>query len=172
MTQPRIMVPGATLVLRGRTTMRKAFLGVWHPLVDECWLYPLAEVQRRSEAAIHGATPLPNHHHVDATPTQANLPEFIALAHRDIRSSLNTLLAQEGYDQPHELFDDRQTHLLRLTDADAQAVFCRVGRAGRSAKSAVAAEPERIAKSESTTWPLRSGDKLWAPRGFVRRRKR
>jgi len=102
--------------------MRKAFLGVWHPMVDECWLYSLAEAQRRTGVAIHGATRVLNHHHVDGTPSEANFPEFIALAHHDISCSLNTLLAHEGYDQPHELFDDRQTHLLRLMDGDAQAV--------------------------------------------------
>jgi len=128
MTQARIMVRGATLALTRRTTMRKAFLGVWHPMVDQCWLYSLAEAQRRTGVAIHGATRVPNHHHVDGTPTDANFPEFIALAHHDISCSVNTLLAHEGYDQPHELFDDRQTHLLRLMDADAQAVHLVYGR--------------------------------------------
>jgi len=56
------------------------------------------------------------------TPSSNNLPKFIKLVHEDVSCSVNTLMARERYDQPHELFDDRPTHTLRLRDGEAQAL--------------------------------------------------
>jgi hypothetical protein len=61
------------------------------------------------------------HHHTRVTPTADNLPEFLRLTHGETSRALNTLLAELRYDAPGELFDDRQTHPLRLLDAEAQA---------------------------------------------------
>ena len=41
--------------------------------------------------------------------------------HGETRKALNVLLAHERYDAPGELFDDRQTHRMRLLDAEAMA---------------------------------------------------
>ena len=122
MTAPRIIVPGATTALTRRCTFRKAFLGEWHPDVGACWLYSLADAQRRTQVALHHAIRVLSHHHVDVTPAGGNLPKFIELLHEDVSCSLNTLMARERYDQPHELFDDRPTHMLQLRDAEAQAL--------------------------------------------------
>ncbi len=53
MTSPRIIVSGATTAITRRTTLRKAFLGPWDPMVQQCWLYALADAQRHTEAAVH-----------------------------------------------------------------------------------------------------------------------
>ncbi|MDH5674630.1 MAG: hypothetical protein OEZ06_21055 [Myxococcales bacterium] len=94
----------------------------WHEQVGECWLYSLADAQRRTQVAIHHAIRCVNHHHLNVTPGSNNLPKFIKLLHEDISCSVNTLMARERYDQPHELFDDRPTHMLQLRDGEAQAL--------------------------------------------------
>jgi len=90
--------------------------------VGACWLYSLAHAQLRTQVAIHHAIRVVSHHHLDVTPEDGNLPEFIKLLHEDISCSVNTLMARERYDQPHELFDDRPTHMLQLRDGEAQAL--------------------------------------------------
>ena len=122
MTSPRIIVSGATTAITRRTTLRKAFLGPWDPLVQQCWLYALADAQRHTEVAIHHGILVVNHEHLIVTPSYDNLPEFVRRAHRDMSCAINTLLAQHRYDAPRELFDGRAPHYQRLCDDASQAV--------------------------------------------------
>jgi len=121
MTAPSIVVRGATTALTRRTTLRKAFLAPWHPLVEQLWLYCLADAQRATDVAIHHSVLVLTHHHTSVTPSSDNLPEFLRRFHRDFSCALHTLLCRERYDAPRELFDDRSTHRMRLVDASAQA---------------------------------------------------
>ncbi|MGF1466795.1 MAG: hypothetical protein ACFCGT_11745 [Sandaracinaceae bacterium] len=121
MSAPRIVVAGATTALSRRTTLRKAFLGAWHPLVRDCWLYSLADAQRHTRVAVHHSVLVVSHHHTTVTPLHDNLPEFLRRFHRDLSCALHALLCRERYDAPRELFDDRQTHAMRLMDGSAQA---------------------------------------------------
>ena len=121
MTSPRIVVPGATTAITRRTTLRKAFLAPWDDRVTQIYNYALADAQRRTDVAIHHAIPVVTHHHLSVTPERSNLPRFLQLLHHDVSCALNTLLANERYDQPGEVFDDRSTHTMRLVDAPAQA---------------------------------------------------
>ena len=119
---PRIYVRGATLALTRRTTMRKAFLAPWHPLVEQLRLWFLAKAQVATGVAIHAAHDVVTHHHTRITTASADaLPEFLRITHGETSRALNTLLAHERYDAPGEIFDDRQTHVLRLLDPEAQA---------------------------------------------------
>jgi len=104
-----------------RTTLRKAFLAPWHPLVKDVWLYSLAYAQREKSVAVHHGILVLNHEHLTVTPEQDNLPQFTELLHREVSKGLNTLLARERYDSPRELFDGREPHYMRLMDAAAQA---------------------------------------------------
>ena len=101
--------------------MRKAFLAPWHPEVETIRRWFLAKAQVKTGAAIHAAHDVINHHHTRVTTTAENLPEFLRISHGEASKALNALLAREGYDPPREVFDDRQTHTLRLLDAAAQA---------------------------------------------------
>jgi hypothetical protein len=121
MTTPRIVVAGATMALTRRTVLRKAFLAPWDPMVDQMWLYALADAARETEVAVHFSGCDINHHHTDVTGTRDNLPEFTRRFHRDLSCGLHTLLCARKYDAPRELFDDRPTHWVRLLDAPAQA---------------------------------------------------
>jgi len=104
-----------------RTTLRKAFLAPWHPLVKDVWLYSLAHAQREKSVAVHHGTLVVNHEHLTVTPEQDNLPQFTELLHREVSKGLNTLLARERYDAPRELFDGREPHYMRLMDSASQA---------------------------------------------------
>ncbi|HJL19740.1 MAG TPA: hypothetical protein RMH99_29020, partial [Sandaracinaceae bacterium LLY-WYZ-13_1] len=121
MSHPRIYVRGATVALTRRTTMRKAFLAPWHPMVERIRLWFLAKAQVETGVEIHASHDVITHHHTRVTPTADNLPEFLRLTHGETSRALNTLLAELRYDAPGEFFDDRQTHPLRLLDAEAQA---------------------------------------------------
>ena len=105
-TAPRIVVPGATVAISRRTTLRKAFLAPWHPLVSQVWLYSLADAQRNTGVAVHHGVTAITHHHLIVTAEAANLPEFTWRVHHDTSCALNTLLARERYDAPRELFDE------------------------------------------------------------------
>ncbi len=121
MSHPRIVVSGATTAVTRRTTLRKAFLAPWHPLVGKVWLYALAWAQDKTGVAVHHGQLVLNHEHLSVTPTANNLPEFTHRLHNDVSRALNTLLAAERYDAPRELFDGRQPHYARLVDAESQA---------------------------------------------------
>ena len=120
MTAPRIIVSGATTAITRRTTLRKAFLAPWHPMVSDIWRYALADAQRHTGVEIHHALCVITHHHVTVTAEHDNLPDFTRRFHRDVSCGLNILLIQERYDAPRELFDGRPAHCMRLCDAGAQ----------------------------------------------------
>jgi hypothetical protein len=115
------MVSGATTAITRRTNMRKAFLAPWHPLVRDIWLYSIALAQHATDVAVHLGSLVVTHHHVDVTPSKDNLPEFTRRLHHDMSCALNTLLSNERYDSPRELWDGRRPHYMRLMDEAAQA---------------------------------------------------
>jgi hypothetical protein len=117
---PRIIVPGATTAITRRTTLRKAFLAPWHPLVRDIIVFALAVRQQEHEVEIHHGKVVMNHFHLSGTPTRPNLPEYMRDVDRDISCALNVLLAREGYDAPGELWDGREPHYMRLLDEGAQ----------------------------------------------------
>lgn len=159
MTTPRLVVPGATTAVTRRTVLRKAFLAPWHPLVESCWLYALADAQRHTDVAVHHSVLVVSHHHTTVTPSADNLPEFLRRFHRDLSCALHTLLCAERYDAPRELFDDRPSHLMRLMDAPAQASHLVYERLNPPAAGLVD-RPEHM--------PQRSlGFDLWKGGGFI-----
>ena len=103
-----------------RTTMRKAFLAPWHPMVAQTWLYVLAEAQQLTDVAVHLTNLVVTHHHTTITLERPNLGDFLKHSHREMNCALNTLMAAERYDAPREVFDDRSAHAMRLMDAAAQ----------------------------------------------------
>ena len=120
MTQPYIHVRGATTSICRRTNFRKAFLAPWHPLVNEIWLFALADAARITRVSVHMSKLVVTHHHTDVTPSEPNLPEFARRLHSDVSCALNKLLADHRYDAPGQLWDGRAPHYLRLLDAPAQ----------------------------------------------------
>jgi putative transposase len=117
----RIVVPGATTAITRRTTLRKAFLAPWHPLVEQSWLYALADAQRVLGFQLHHGVRVVSHHHLSITLGDDNLGEVLRRFHRDVSCAINVLLAHERYDAPRNVFDGRESHCMRLLDAAAQA---------------------------------------------------
>jgi hypothetical protein len=120
-TATRIVVRGATTAITRRTNLRKAFLAPWDPLVQQCWLYALADAQRLLGFALHHTVLNVTHHHTSATLEEPVLGEITRRVHHDMSCAINTLLAHERYDAPRNVFDGRQAHCMRLVDAAAQA---------------------------------------------------
>ena len=96
------------------------FLAPWAPddLVSQCFLYSLAEAQRRTGMAVHHWVTVMNHAHLDGTPTKANVPEFTWRLHLDVSKSLNALMRELKYDSPRQL-------LGRAADASDAAAWMR-----------------------------------------------
>jgi REP element-mobilizing transposase RayT len=120
-TATRIIVTGATTAITRRTNYRKAFLAPWDPMVQQIWLYALADAQRETGVAVHHGVCVINHHHLTVTPSTDNLPRFTRQLHHDVSCAINTLLIEHRYDAPRQVFDDRSSHQMRLLDAAAQA---------------------------------------------------
>ena len=119
-TQPYIHVRGATTSICRRTSFRKAFLAPWHEVVNEVWLFALADAARTTGVSVHMSNLVINHHHTDVTPSEPNLPAFTRALHTDVSCALKQLLLEERYDKPRNIWDGRPPHYLRLLDASAQ----------------------------------------------------
>ncbi len=117
---PRIVARGATYAVTRRCVCRKAFLGWWHPEVDDIFFWCLAVVAEKCGVHLHHAVRVGSHYHLTFTITRENLGEFLRLLNHQMSCMLNTLLARERYDAPRELFDARGPHVMRLMDAEAQ----------------------------------------------------
>jgi hypothetical protein len=55
------------------------------------------------------------------TGDEDNLPRFTHRVHTDVSKAIHTLLANERYDAPRQVFDGRKPHMMRLVDPAAQA---------------------------------------------------
>lgn len=119
-TAPRIVVRGATYAVTRRCVCRKAFLGWWHPEVDDIFFWCLAYAAEKCGVHLHHAVRVTSHYHLTLTVTEENLGEFLRLLNHQLSCMLNTLLVRERYDAPRELFDARGPHVMRLMDAEAQ----------------------------------------------------
>src|SRR5690606_15506692 len=83
--------------------------------------YALADGQRHERVRIHHACAVVTHLHTNVTADEDNLPRFTHRVHTDISKAINTLLANERYDAPRQIFDNRKPHMMRLVDPAAQA---------------------------------------------------
>lgn len=131
-------------------------------MVDEIWLYALADAARMHDVALHGSTRMPNHHHTDVTPRQDNLPTFAQQLQRDVSCAIKTLLAHERYDVPQDIWDGRAPHYMRLLDPAAQASQLIYDHLNAPAAGLVA-RPEHM-PGQQVDWSL------WKSEGIVIRR--
>ena len=122
MGHPRIVARGATYAATRRCVVRKNFLGWWDPEVDRIWLWCLAVACERCAVELHHAVRVGSHYHITFTVTRNNLGEFLWWVNQPMSRALNALLVKRGFDAPGQLFDGRQTHVMRLLDADAQMI--------------------------------------------------
>jgi len=159
MTMPRPIVPGACVAMTRRTVLRKAFVGWWDRRVDACWLYAMADAQRRTGMRLHHAVRVVNHQHVSGTAARPNLPEFLRWFHGETSCALNQVMTRRKIDAPGQLWDGRQPHFMRLMDAEAQAAHLVYERLNPVAAGLVA-RPEDV-----PGWCFDWG--LWRPGAYV-----
>lgn len=88
-------------------------------MVMQTWLFVLAGAQQRTRVSIHHTMLNVTHHHTSVTTQEANLPAFTEYVHREMSKALGVLLAEQRYEAPEQIFEDRQTHQMRLLDAPA-----------------------------------------------------
>ena len=119
-TKARIVVPGQTLAVTRRTTLRKLLWTPSAPIVAQGFLYALAEAQQRYDVEVHHVSLMPTHHHTTITPREANAPAFYRMLHRESGRFLQELLLELGYDAPPNVWDGRPTHDMILVDVGAQ----------------------------------------------------
>ncbi|HJL37754.1 MAG TPA: hypothetical protein RMG95_18820, partial [Polyangiaceae bacterium LLY-WYZ-15_(1-7)] len=126
-TQPRMDIPGSSLMLTRRTTLRKLF---WRPgrlagvRPGSVLLYAMAWAQAETGVPVHQVVLMPNHHHthVAETASGGQVSDFQRIAHRASAVGLMRLLAAEGYEVPPAVWcASSKTHQLHLVGAAAEA---------------------------------------------------
>ncbi len=123
MTASRIIVANGTYGITRRTMFRKLFWTPSDPVVQQGYLYALAEAQQRYRVELHHNTLIPSHEHLTVTPRESNLPMFFRHLHRESSRFLQEYMLAHGYDAPANVWDSRPTHALRLLGAGAQAAW-------------------------------------------------
>jgi putative transposase len=81
MTQPRFVVPGATVMVT-RRTLRRHHLFRPDPTIRQLYLYTLAVCARKYDVLVHAVTLMSTHEHLVVTDTQGQLPDFLRRLHR------------------------------------------------------------------------------------------
>ena len=129
MSSPRTAIPQVTIALTRRTTLRKAALGPWDPLVQQGWLYNLAEASTYLDVDVHLTSLVINHHHTSISSKHKNISAFLHRLHQPMSCFVNTLLQQRGFDALDHVWDGDRPHRMRLLDAEAmmtQLIYERV----------------------------------------------
>jgi len=90
MTVPRQVIAGRTYLISRRCTQRQMLLRP-EALVEQIYLYCLAEAAERYEITIHGFIAMSNHQHLVIRDNLANFPDFLAHLHKMIAKAMNSL---------------------------------------------------------------------------------
>ncbi|MCD6500071.1 MAG: transposase [Deltaproteobacteria bacterium] len=91
MTQPRMILPGATYLVTRRTAQRQFLLRPSH-VVNENFAYCLGYAANKYDVAIHAAVVMSNHWHAVVTDNRGHLPEFMATVDRLVANAINRML--------------------------------------------------------------------------------
>jgi len=88
--------------------------------VDDIFFWCLALACAKCGVTLHHAVRVGSHYHLTVTLLEERLGDFLYRLNHSMSCALNVLLVKERYDAPGQLFDGRQTHVMRLLDAEAQ----------------------------------------------------
>ena len=81
MTQPRLVVPGATVMVT-RRTLRRHHLFRPDPAIRQLYLYTLAVCAKKYDVLVHTVTLMSTHEHLVITDTKGQYPDFLGSLHR------------------------------------------------------------------------------------------
>jgi putative transposase len=113
MTQPRLIVPGSTVMVT-RRTIRRHHLFRPDPAMRQLYLYALAVCARQFGVLVHAVTLMSTHEHLIVTDAKGRLPEFLRCLHRLVSLGTKVLRQWEGSTWDHE-----QTSVVRLLTEQA-----------------------------------------------------
>ncbi len=108
MTQPRLVVPGDTLMITRRTLLRHH---LFRPDSDirQLYLYTLAICARQFGILVHAVTLMSTHEHLIVTDSQGRYPEFLRRLHRLVSLGTKVLRKWEG-----PTWEPEQSSVVRL----------------------------------------------------------
>jgi REP element-mobilizing transposase RayT len=122
MTQPRLRIAGATMMLT-RTTSDRRFLLRPSPIVNHVFGYCLFAAAEKMEVLVHSVTVLSTHVHLVVTVPQEQLSEFSAWLNRHVALCLLELYRKEypnetleniwSSSKPHELILKNKASILK-----------------------------------------------------------
>ena len=101
MTQPRLIVPGATHFLT-RRTVRRYHLFAPGPQTRQIFLYCLAMASQRTGVLVHVAVLMSTHPHLVVTDVEGRLPEFLHYLNRHVALAMKVLRKWDGAVWDHE----------------------------------------------------------------------
>jgi putative transposase len=101
MTQPRLVLPGSTVMVT-RRTLRRHHLFRPDPAIRQLYLYTLAVCAQEFQVSVHGATLMSTHEHLVITDREGRLPDFLRRLHRLVSLGTKVLRNWEGPTWDHE----------------------------------------------------------------------
>ena len=113
MTQPRLVVPGDTLMIT-RRTLRRHHLFRPDAAIRHLYLYTLGVCARQFGILVHAVTLMSTHEHLVVTDPQGRYPEFLRRLHRLVSLGTKALRKWEG-----PTWDPEQSSVVRLLTEQA-----------------------------------------------------
>jgi REP element-mobilizing transposase RayT len=113
MTQPRLVVPGDTLMIT-RRTLRRHHLFRPDSAIRQLYLYTLALCARQFGILVHAVTLMSTHEHLIVTDPQGRYPDFLRRLHRLVSLGTKVLRKWEG-----PTWDAEQPSVVRLLTEQA-----------------------------------------------------
>lgn len=113
MSQPRLILPGATYLLTRRVLRRHMLLRP-DAAITRLIIYVLAVSAQRHGIRVHALCAMSTHIHLVVTDERGTLPQFLQLFHRIVALGTKVLLAWEG-----PVWDHEPTSVVRLMTREA-----------------------------------------------------
>ncbi|MBW2629908.1 MAG: transposase [Deltaproteobacteria bacterium] len=142
MTQPRLVVPGDTLMIT-RRTLRRHHLFRPDSAIRQLYLYTLALCARQFGILVHAVTLMSTHEHLIVTDPQGRYPDFLRRLHRLVSLGTKVLRKWEGPTWDHE-----QSSVVRLLTQQVTVLPHELGRRLWTVK-----RPEAYFDTKNRQWP-------------------
>jgi len=113
MTQPRLVLPGDTVMVT-RRTLRRHHLFRPDPAIRQLYLYTLAVCARQFGILVHAVTLMSTHEHLVVTDPTRRLPDFLRDLHRLVSLGAKVLRKWEG-----PIWDHEKSSVVRLLTEQA-----------------------------------------------------
>ena len=113
MTQPRLVLPGDTVMVT-RRTLRRHHLFRPDPAIRQLYLYALGVCAKQYGILVHAVTLMSTHEHLVVTDSARRLPDFLRDLHRLVSLGTKVIRRWEG-----SIWDHEKTSVVRLLTEQA-----------------------------------------------------